>query len=96
MLLYGEKNIILVWASNMVNQVIALMNKRQENITITLETIPPKATIYTRRKWNHLLDTLWSVLNESLKVDYMFSLLKHDLREARDHCFCITEVLHEK
>ena len=91
----STQKVVLGWAINTVKQVLTLPADRNTNLLSLLDTIPPSASRYSRRRWYKLLGTLRSTIPAIAGAAGMFTRLQHALKTTKGHRINLTTPVYE-
>ena len=93
---WSTKKVILGWAIDTAKQVLTLPDDRKSSLLALLDTAPPSASRYSRRRWHKLLGTLWSTVPAITGVAGIFTRLQHALKTAKGRRINLTTPVHEE
>ena len=84
------KKVILGWTIDTAKQVITIPEDRKSSLLDLLDTAPPSASQFSRRRWHKLLGTLRSTVPAIAGAAGMFTRLQHALKRANGRRIILT------
>ena len=90
----STQKVFLGWAIDTVKQVLNLPADRKTNLRALLDTTPPSAIQFSRRRWHKLLGNLRSTVPAMAGAAGMFTRLQHALKTAKGRRINMTTPLH--